>query len=146
MATHTATAALQRRSLGVFTTTVVVLGIGYIASILLARFLGADGRGLVAVIQTGAAALAGIGGIGTQHAATYYASRRPRRRAAVLGNGLAHAGILLVVSVAIALVVMGRLQEHLAATAVPVSSPKGAGPAGSSPKGAPPPEEKKGTG
>jgi O-antigen/teichoic acid export membrane protein len=114
MATHTATAALQRRTLGVFTTNVVVLGIGYLASILLARFLGADGRGLVAVIQTGTSVLAGIGGIGTQHAATYYASRRPRLRAAVLGNGLAQAGLLLVVSVSAALAAMGQLQQHVA--------------------------------
>ncbi|MDX6572968.1 MAG: hypothetical protein QOC86_2124, partial [Gaiellales bacterium] len=49
MAAHSATASLQRRTLGVFATNIVVLGIGYVASILLARFLGADGRGLVAV-------------------------------------------------------------------------------------------------
>ena len=88
MAAHSATASLQRRTLGVFTTNIVVLGIGYVASILLARFLGADGRGLVAVIQTGTSVLAGIGGIGTQHAATYYASRRPRaaRRCSATGS------------------------------------------------------------
>ncbi|MDX6631209.1 MAG: hypothetical protein QOH00_3455 [Gaiellales bacterium] len=114
MAAHSATASLQRRTLGVFTTNIVVLGIGYVASILLARFLGADGRGLVAVIQTGTSVLAGIGGIGTQHAATYYASRRSRRRGAVLGNGIAHASVLLVVSVAIAFVAMGQLQRHVA--------------------------------
>src|SRR5258705_12602671 len=114
MAAHSATASLQRRTLGVFTTNVVVLGIGYIASIVLARFLGAEGRGLVAVIQTGASVLAGIGGIGTQHAATCYASRRSRRRGAVLGNGLAHAGVLLVVSLAIAFVAMGQLQQRVA--------------------------------
>jgi O-antigen/teichoic acid export membrane protein len=114
MATHTATASLHRRTLGVFTTSVVVLGIGYIASILLARFLGADGRGLVAVIQTGASVLAGVAGMGTQDAATYYASRRPRRRAQVLGNGLAYGGILLVVSLALGFVLMGQLQRHVA--------------------------------
>ena len=114
MATHTATASLQRRTLGVFSTNVVVLAIGYVASILLARFLGADGRGLIAVIQTGASVIAGLGGIGTQNAATYYASRRPRRRAYVLGNGLAHAGVLLVVSVAVAFVLMGELQQRVA--------------------------------
>jgi O-antigen/teichoic acid export membrane protein len=114
MAAHSATAALQRRTIGVFTTNVIVLGIGYVASIVLARFLGADGRGLVAVIQTGASVLAGIGGIGTQEAATYYASRRSRRRGVVLGNGLAHAGVLLVVSVAVGFVAMGELQKHVA--------------------------------
>jgi O-antigen/teichoic acid export membrane protein len=114
MATHTATASLQRRTLGVFSTNVVVLAIGYIASILLARFLGAEGRGLVAVIQTGTSVLAGLGGIGTQNAATYYASRRPRRRAYVLGNGLAHAGVLLVVSIAAAFALMGELQQRVA--------------------------------
>ena len=114
MAAHSATATLQRRTLGVFTTNIVVLGIGYVASIMLARFLGADGRGLVAVILTGASVLAGIGGIGTQEAATYYASRRPRRRGVVLGNGLAHASVLLVLSLVVALVAMGQLQEHVA--------------------------------
>ena len=114
MATHSATATLQRRTLGVFTTNVVVLGIGYLASIMLARFLGADGRGLVAVILTGASVLAGILGIGTQEAATYYASRRARRRGVVLGNGLAHAGVLLVFSLAVAFVGMGELQQRVA--------------------------------
>ena len=114
MATHSATATLQRRTLGVFTTNVVVLGIGYVASIMLARFLGADGRGLVAVILTGASVLAGILGIGTQEAATYYASRRARRRGVVLGNGLAHAGVLLVFSLAVAFVGMGELQQRVA--------------------------------
>ncbi len=109
MAAHSATATLQRRTLGVFTTNIVVLGIGYVASIMLARFLGADGRGLVAVILTGASVLAGIGGIGTQEAATYYASRRPRRRGVVLGNGLAHASVLLVLSLVVALVGMGAV-------------------------------------
>jgi O-antigen/teichoic acid export membrane protein len=114
MATQTATASLQRRTIGVFSANVLVLGIGYVASILLARFLGADGRGLVAVIQTGTSVLAGLGGIGTQNAATYYASRRSRRRGQVLGNGLAHAGVLLVVSVALAFVLMGELQQRVA--------------------------------
>lgn len=114
MASHTATASLHRRTLGVFATNVVVLAIGYIASILLARFLGADGRGLIAVIQTGTSVLAGLGGIGTQNAATYYASRRPHRRAQVLGNGLAHAGVLLIVSIAAAFVLMGELQQRVA--------------------------------
>ena len=114
MAAHSATATLQRRTLGVFTTNVVVLGIGYIASIMLARFLGAEGRGLVAVILTGAAVLAGIGGIGTQDAATYYASRRSRLRGAVLGNGLVHAGVLLVLTLAVALVAMDQMREHVA--------------------------------
>jgi O-antigen/teichoic acid export membrane protein len=114
MATHTATASLHRRTLGVFSTNIAVLAIGYIASILLARFLGAEGRGLVAVIQTGTSVLAGLAGMGTQHAATYYASRRPRRRAQVLGNGLATTGVLLVVSLAVGFVLMGRLQEWVA--------------------------------
>ena len=114
MATHTATASLHRRTLGVFSTNIAVLAIGYVASILLARFLGADGRGLVAVIQTGTSVLAGFAGMGTQHAATYYASRRPRRRAQVLGNGLATTGVLLVVSLAVGFVLMGKLQEWVA--------------------------------
>ncbi len=114
MATHTATTSLHRRTLGVFGTNVLVLAIGYVASVLMARFLGADGRGLVAVIQTGTSVLAGIAGMGTQHAATYYASRRPRRRAQVLGNGLVTTGVLLVVSSAAGLVLMGKLQQWVA--------------------------------
>ena len=92
MASTSATASLQRRTLGVFTTNVVVLGIGYVASIMLARFLGADGRGLVAVILTGdGGARRASAASARSDAATYYASRRARRRPYVLGNGLAHA-------------------------------------------------------
>lgn len=109
-----ATISLQRRALGVFTTNVLVLGIGYVASVVIARFLGAEGRGLVAVIQTATAVIAGIAGIGTQHAATYYAGRRAHRRGRVLGNGLAHAGVLLVVSLGVALVAKSELQRHVA--------------------------------
>ncbi len=114
MATSTATASLQRRALGVFGTNVLVLVIGYIGSITLARFLGAEGRGLVAVILIATAVLAGLGGIGTHEAATYYASRRAHRRKYVLGNGLVHAACLLVVSLAVAYLLMGQLQSHVA--------------------------------
>jgi O-antigen/teichoic acid export membrane protein len=114
MATTSATASLQRRTLGVFTTNIVVLAIGYVGSIILARFLGADGRGLVAVILTATAVLAGLGGVGTHEAATYYASRRARRRPYVLGNGLAHAAGLLVISLVAAYLLMGALQRHVA--------------------------------
>ena len=114
MASTSATASLQRRTLGVFTTNVVVLGIGYVGSIILARFLGADGRGLVAVILTATAVLAGFGGVGTHEAAMYYASRRVRRRPYVLGNGLVHAAGLLVVSIVVAYLAMGELQRHVA--------------------------------
>jgi O-antigen/teichoic acid export membrane protein len=114
MASTTATATLQRRALGVFTTNVVVLGIAYVGSIIMARYLGADGRGLLAVILTATAVLAGFGGVGTHEAATYYASRRRRRQPFVLGNGLAHAGALLIVSLLVAYLLMGELQRHVA--------------------------------
>jgi O-antigen/teichoic acid export membrane protein len=114
MASTTATTTLQRRALGVFTTNVVVLGIAYVGSIIMARYLGADGRGLLAVILTATAVLAGLGGVGTHEAATYYASRRRRRQPFVLGNGLAHAGALLIVSVVVAYLLMGELQRHVA--------------------------------
>jgi O-antigen/teichoic acid export membrane protein len=114
MASTTTTSILQRRALGVFTTNVVVLGIGYVGSIIMARYLGADGRGLLAVILTAAAVLSGFGGVGTHEAATYYASRRRRRQPYVLGNGLAHAGALLIVSLLIAFLSMGALQRHVA--------------------------------
>ena len=107
MASTSATASLQRHTLGVFTTNIVVLVIGYVGSIILARFLGADGRGLVAIILTATAVLAGFGGVGTHEAATYFASRRVRRRPYVLGNGLVHAAVLLVVSMAVAYLAMG---------------------------------------
>jgi len=114
MATSTATASLQRRALSVFGTNVLVLVIGYIGSITLARFLGAEGRGLVAVILIATAVLAGLGGVGTHEAATYYASRRAHRRKYVLGNGLVHAACLLVVSLTVAFLLMGELQSRVA--------------------------------
>lgn len=64
------------------------LGLGLVSSVLTARFLGPDGRGLLATLSvvTGLALQFGNPGLHTGN--VYFVSRQPHRTAAVLGNTL----------------------------------------------------------
>ncbi len=85
----------------------------YVTSVLVGRFLGPDGRGLLGVIQVGAEIAVAAAALGTPFAVAYYGSRRPRHLPALLGNGLVFSAVLGIVFVAAALLLAGPLAAAL---------------------------------
>ena len=83
-------------ALSVFGATVIALAIGFVTSIVVARLLGPDGRGLLGVASSIAAVSVAIGSLGIPIAISYYASRRPRLMSELIGNALAYAAVLLI--------------------------------------------------
>src|SRR5687767_7853833 len=88
--------SLQRNALLVFLTSVGALAIGYVASIVVARSLGDEARGLLALMQVLAELGVTLVAAGTPFAVSYYASRRRRHRPALMGLGLVVAAYLSV--------------------------------------------------
>jgi stage V sporulation protein B len=92
--------ALPRENLLARFVTINVLGtagsllIGFVASILLARLLGPSGRGLLALMLSVSQIVVVLTAIGLPTAVTYFASLPDSDPPAILGNCLAHAGVL----------------------------------------------------
>ncbi len=74
-----------------------IQALGFIASVLLARLLGAAGRGLLGVMLSVSTIALALTAIGQPLAVTYYASRKHADHRAILGNTLIHALLLAVV-------------------------------------------------
>jgi O-antigen/teichoic acid export membrane protein len=75
-----------------------VLGVGFVSSILVARWLGPADRGLLAVVTYTAEIVVAVAGIGLTYAVAFYVSRKDARYGAVLGNSLLYcAGLALVI-------------------------------------------------
>jgi O-antigen/teichoic acid export membrane protein len=91
---------VSRRAFWVLVSTFATLVIGYAASLITARLLGPDDRGLLAVLQTDAIVATVVLALGVQYAILYYASGRPTERPALLG-------LALVQTVAVAAVAFG---------------------------------------
>jgi O-antigen/teichoic acid export membrane protein len=91
----------------VFGATVVALGIGFLTSIVVARLLGPDGRGLLGVAYSLATIGVAIVSLGVPVAISYYGSRRARLLPRLVGSALAYCAVMLVVLVLLALVVSG---------------------------------------
>jgi O-antigen/teichoic acid export membrane protein len=80
--------SVARNAVGILASTVLTLGIGYVASIFLARALGPAGRGQIAVMQADIALVVSFAGLGTPTAITFFASRRTRHQASLHGFAL----------------------------------------------------------
>jgi O-antigen/teichoic acid export membrane protein len=65
-----------------------VLVIGFLSSLLIARWLGPEDRGLLAVVAYTAEIVVAVGGIGLTYAVVYFVSRKDARPGAVLGNSI----------------------------------------------------------
>lgn len=85
--------------------TLVSLGLGFITSVITARVLGPSDRGLLSLLQTQAILTFSILSLGVDRAINYYGSRRPRLRQRLLGVGLAHTGLIGVISLVLAAVI-----------------------------------------
>jgi enterobacterial common antigen flippase len=77
--------------------TVIALGIGFLTSILVARLLGPDGRGLLGVAFSVSAIAVAIGSMGVPIAISYYGSRRARLMPRLLGSALIYSALVLAV-------------------------------------------------
>jgi O-antigen/teichoic acid export membrane protein len=75
------------------------LAVGFVGSILLARWLGPADRGLLGVLSSFASFALMLGGLGVPLAVLYYASRRETSLGALLANSLLCAAALAVVLV-----------------------------------------------
>ncbi|MCP9486650.1 MAG: polysaccharide biosynthesis C-terminal domain-containing protein [Gaiellaceae bacterium MAG52_C11] len=65
-----------------------VLSLGFVSSLLVARWLGPEDRGLLAVVAYTAEIVVAVAGIGLTYAVVYFVSRTDSRPGAVLGNSL----------------------------------------------------------
>jgi O-antigen/teichoic acid export membrane protein len=72
---------------------VASLGLGFVASILLARLLGPSDRGLLGLMITASLLALAVVGVGIPLAVTYYASRKDADPRALLGNSLLWAAV-----------------------------------------------------
>jgi O-antigen/teichoic acid export membrane protein len=75
-----------------------VLVIGFIGSIVIARYLGPSDRGLLAVIQVVAIVCVSLFGLGIPVASQYQAARKPALTGTLIGNCLVVAAVLGVVA------------------------------------------------
>jgi O-antigen/teichoic acid export membrane protein len=97
--------AVSGRAFWVFVSTIGTLVIGYAASLITARVLGPDDRGLLAILQSDTVVATQVLAVGVQDSVLYYGSRRPRFRPGLLGHALIQTAILAVISVGAVLLV-----------------------------------------
>jgi O-antigen/teichoic acid export membrane protein len=105
--------SLNRSAAGTFAAKIGAAILLYGTSVLVGRFLGPDGSGLLGVVQVGAEIAVAAAALGTPFAAAYYGSRRPRHGPALLGNGLLFSAVLGVVFVAVAVALSGTISDLL---------------------------------
>ena len=88
-----------------------VLSIGFVSSLLVARWLGPEDRGLLAVVAYTAEIVVAVGGIGLTYAVVYFVSRPDSRPGAVLGNSILYGLGLAAVFVPAFVLLRGPLSE-----------------------------------
>ena len=77
----------------------VSLTVGFVSSLLLARWLGPSDRGLLGILFSASQVGVAVAGLGLPVAIMYYASRRDARSGALLGNSLVFTALATVVFV-----------------------------------------------
>ena len=104
-------AGVTRDAAGVLAATAAGLAITFLTYVVIARALGPDGRGVVAILQADAIVVASLLGLGVPWALFYYASQSPEPQPRLLGIAAVHATALLLVSVALALLLGAALAD-----------------------------------
>ena len=94
--------------------TAVSLVVAFVASILLARWLGPSGRGLLAIMVQSANVVFALSALGVPVAVTYYASRPDVSSQRLLGNSLLSAAVLAVVFVPLFWLLRGPIGDLVA--------------------------------
>ncbi len=89
------------------------LVIGFVSSILVARWLGPSDRGLLAVIAYSAEVVVAVAGLGLTYAVIYFVSLKNAKAGGVLGNSLLYGLGLAVVFIPLAIVFQQQLADVL---------------------------------
>jgi len=84
----TTTSDFAQKVAETFLTRILLIGIGLITSVIVARTLGPEGRGLYAVAATIAAIGMQFGNLGLHASNTYYVAQRPELLPSLMGNAL----------------------------------------------------------
>jgi hypothetical protein len=84
----TKTSDFVRKVAETFLTRILLIGIGLITSVIVARVLGPEGRGLYAVAATIAAMGVQLGNLGLHASNTYYVAQKPELLPFLMGNTL----------------------------------------------------------
>lgn len=87
------------------------LAVGFVGSILIARWLGPADRGLLGLIASTSGLAVAIAGLGWPLAVMYFASKRDASQGALLGDTLAFAALLAVVLVPLAWVFRSEIAD-----------------------------------
>lgn len=85
---ETRTSDFVRKVAETFVTRILLIGIGLITSVIVARILGPEGRGLYAVAVTIGAMGVQFGNLGLHASNTYYVAQRPSLLGLLMGNAL----------------------------------------------------------
>jgi O-antigen/teichoic acid export membrane protein len=104
-------AGVTRDAAGVFVATAAGLAITFLTYVVIARALGPDGRGVVAVLQADAIVAASLLGLGVPWALFYHASQSREAQPVLLGIAAGHAALLTLVSVALAVLAGSALAD-----------------------------------
>src|SRR5437899_17911 len=96
---HTEVTRRPLHTLHTVITTVTIIGLGLITSVLLARYLGPNGRGEVAAVMLWPMLLTYISSTGLISATLYYAARPGARTDAIFANAMAAVGIQAIIAV-----------------------------------------------
>lgn len=90
------------RAAGMLLATGAGLVLTFVTFVVIARVLGPDGRGVVAVLQTNAIVAASLLGLGVPWALYYYASQQREPQPALIGISAVHATALAVIGIVLA--------------------------------------------
>jgi O-antigen/teichoic acid export membrane protein len=107
--------------LSTIATNIAIQGLGVVTGLIVARSLGPQGRGEVALVMLWPMLLASLGALGVPQAVTSFVAQHPNRASAALGAGLSLAGLQSVVCLAIGVFGLPLLLAHEHALIVTLS-------------------------
>lgn len=105
------------QAFGVFASSALTLGVGFVTTLVIARALGPSDQGILATIRTDAAILTSVLAVGVPAALYYFASQSEEARPGLMAISLGHAAALTGAALALVLVAGDALAEAQASPA-----------------------------